>query len=472
MRTSRHRKLTRFSALASAALLLLLSVLAVPASAAGLGGGLGGLLPGNLGGGFPSGGGSQTSPGLLPGLLPGVNLPGVSLPGVNLPGVTVPGGQQPGGTLPGGTLPGGTLPGGTLPGGNLPGGTLPGGTLPGGLPGTGQPNPSPGQGQGGGNDTKQPAGDDTRKAPANDQRKAPVKVAPVSPSPDVPAVDVPPADGQTTSTGEARPAPANKNRARAAAAHLGVATQTKGSFELTLPQHQSLTGSASSDSRGSRSNPPADSLAARAFEQIPQEYRWPVFVFACLAVFFAMNTMRERSRTVRMHRRALTASLTGLSNRAAFERSLAREYRRADRYDRPLSLLLVDLDGFKEINDTRGHAAGDEVLRKAADVLAGRVRREDMAARLGGDEFVVLCPETSVGEASKLASDLEGALAEASIKSSIGFAERELEDEGMPEYLVARADASMYHRKQRSSGRKERRRSRAKGHTQPALAGA
>jgi GGDEF domain-containing protein len=95
-----------------------------------------------------------------------------------------------------------------------------------------------------------------------------------------------------------------------------------------------------------------------------------------------------------------------------------------------------------------------------------------MAARLGGDEFVVLCPETSADEARKLASDLEDALAGASIRSSIGFAERELEDEGMPEYLVARADASMYHRKQRSSGRADRRRARAQGHAQPAMAGA
>ncbi len=141
-----------------------------------------------------------------------------------------------------------------------------------------------------------------------------------------------------------------------------------------------------------------------------------------------------------------------LPNRLAFERALAREYRRADRYDRPLSMLLLDLDGFQGDHDTQATPRGDEILRKASAVLAERVRLDDMAARLGGDEFVVICPETSAESAQGLARSLEEALAEASIQSSIGVAEREPEDDGLPEYLVARADASMYRRKSRSGG--------------------
>jgi diguanylate cyclase (GGDEF)-like protein len=182
-----------------------------------------------------------------------------------------------------------------------------------------------------------------------------------------------------------------------------------------------------------------------------------VFVLACLATFFALNTLRELFRSSLAESRALTDSLTNLPNRLAFERALAREYRRADRYDRPLSMLLLDLDGFKEINDTQGHAAGDAILRKAAAVLSERVRLDDVAARLGGDEFVVICPETSAASAQDLARSLEDALSEASIQSSIGVAEREPEDDGLPEYLVARADASMYRRKGRSGGGRDRR---------------
>ena len=198
-------------------------------------------------------------------------------------------------------------------------------------------------------------------------------------------------------------------------------------------------------------------FAGRIIHRIPEQYRWPVFVLACMATFFALNTMRERFRSMRAENRALTDSLTDLPNRLAFERALAKQYRRADRYDRPLSMLLLDLDGFKEVNDTQGHAAGDEVLRTAAAAISSRVRSDDLAARLGGDEFVVICPETSAQAAQELARSLEETLAEVSIRASIGVAEREAEDDGLPEYLVARADASMYRCKQRSGGGRERR---------------
>jgi diguanylate cyclase (GGDEF)-like protein len=203
--------------------------------------------------------------------------------------------------------------------------------------------------------------------------------------------------------------------------------------------------------------PQVTEFAGRVLQRIPEEYRWPVFVLACIATFFALNTLRERFRSMRAVDRALTDSLTKLPNRLAFELALAKEYKRADRYDRPLSMLLLDLDGFKQINDTHGHAAGDDVLRKAAVAIASRIRPDDLAARLGGDEFVVLCPETSADSAQELARALEAALAAASIRSSIGVAERELEDDGVPEYLVARADASMYRCKQRTGESRDRR---------------
>jgi two-component system, cell cycle response regulator len=157
-----------------------------------------------------------------------------------------------------------------------------------------------------------------------------------------------------------------------------------------------------------------------------------------------------------VERAALVDSLTGLPNRAAFERRLAKEWRRSERYERPLGMLLIDLDDFKSVNDTQGHAAGDAVLREVAAAISGRIRVSDMAARLGGDEFVVLCPETPLPGLQTLASALEERLQQAAIKISVGFTEREPADED-PDAFVERADAAMYRRKQSTRTRKERR---------------
>jgi diguanylate cyclase (GGDEF)-like protein/PAS domain S-box-containing protein len=85
-------------------------------------------------------------------------------------------------------------------------------------------------------------------------------------------------------------------------------------------------------------------------------------------------------------------ALTGLANRRAFFERAEQERKRAARYRRPISLAYVDLDNFKQVNDTRGHEAGDQVLTSVANIL-GTLRSDDMAARLGGDEFAVLLPE-------------------------------------------------------------------------------
>jgi diguanylate cyclase (GGDEF)-like protein len=207
-----------------------------------------------------------------------------------------------------------------------------------------------------------------------------------------------------------------------------------------------------------------DSVVSR----IPPQYRWPVLVLACLAVLFAFTSMRERRRSLRVERVAFVDSLTGLPNRPAFERRLAKEWSRSERYDRPLGMLLIDLDDFKHVNDTQGHAAGDAVLREVAAAISGRIRVSDMAARLGGDEFVVICPETRLAGLEILARSLEELLSEASIATSIGYTEREPAD-GDPEHFVERADAAMYRRKQ--SARHNRKR-RTPGVAVPSLAAA
>ncbi len=108
----------------------------------------------------------------------------------------------------------------------------------------------------------------------------------------------------------------------------------------------------------------------------------------------------------RLEREATTDPLTGLFNRRALGERLRDEVRRARRYRRPLSVLVVDMDGLKPVNDSLGHAGGDRVIRELAKILR-RVRRSlDVVFRYGGDEFVVLCPETSGPWAVRLAERL------------------------------------------------------------------
>ena len=95
--------------------------------------------------------------------------------------------------------------------------------------------------------------------------------------------------------------------------------------------------------------------------------------------------------------------LTGLPNRRVFDEAVEQAMADAKRYGRPLSLAILDLDNFKEINDTMGHDAGDEVLKRVAQTLASSVRTTDLLARLGGDEFVLIMPNTDMAQASTLA---------------------------------------------------------------------
>ena len=113
-------------------------------------------------------------------------------------------------------------------------------------------------------------------------------------------------------------------------------------------------------------------------------------------------------RTVK--RQAITDELTQLSNRRRFTETLAVEVRRAERFGDPVSLVLADLDDFKQINDRYGHQTGDEVLRRFADVLRENVRDFDLPVRYGGEEFAVLLPETGLDGAEQLARRLQTAL--------------------------------------------------------------
>jgi diguanylate cyclase (GGDEF)-like protein len=134
---------------------------------------------------------------------------------------------------------------------------------------------------------------------------------------------------------------------------------------------------------------------------------------------------------VDLHRRsteaALTDELTKVWNRRHFLRVFEQEVRRAVRYERPVSVLLVDLDGLKSFNDRFGHAVGDQALVRIARLLTENIRVLDTAARLGGDEFGVLLPETGMAAARIAASRLTATIRSAQVagqplSASIGVA--------------------------------------------------
>ena len=103
--------------------------------------------------------------------------------------------------------------------------------------------------------------------------------------------------------------------------------------------------------------------------------------------------------TTKMRLQAATDQLTGLLNRAGFRAAAEREYALAVRTTAPLCLVVIDLDGFKAVNDWRGHAAGDQMLVELAETWTARLRRCDVIGRHGGDEFVLLLPATDHAQA-------------------------------------------------------------------------
>ncbi|MGD2161737.1 MAG: diguanylate cyclase [Anaerolineales bacterium] len=167
-----------------------------------------------------------------------------------------------------------------------------------------------------------------------------------------------------------------------------------------------------------------------------------------------------RNQTDQMTELAHTDPLTGLANRRQMIEQLDREFSRARRYQRPLSLLYLDLDSFKAINDHFGHLFGDKVLSSAAVSMRSVLRSTDLLARIGGDEFAVLLPETDLKGAVGVANKLRRALlafsghlgtAVPTLTFSAGVAQLLPEDESVDD-LLARADDVQYQAKDSGKG--------------------
>jgi diguanylate cyclase (GGDEF)-like protein len=170
---------------------------------------------------------------------------------------------------------------------------------------------------------------------------------------------------------------------------------------------------------------------------------------------------RQRQRLQRLEKQfrtqAITDSLTGLYNRRHLEHLLEVETKRAQRYGRPLAVLVVDLDQFKHVNDRFGHAAGDRVLRAVADAFRAGVRDTDIVARYGGDEFVLVLPETGTRGARDLADRLAQRVrtiaGDLELPMKIGFSVGISVALKRYDRLLERADRRMYLHKERGAGR-------------------
>jgi diguanylate cyclase (GGDEF)-like protein len=156
-----------------------------------------------------------------------------------------------------------------------------------------------------------------------------------------------------------------------------------------------------------------------------------------------------------LHRISTQDGLTDVFNRRHFDDTLALEWRRATRNGLPLSLLLVDIDYFKTYNDTNGHPAGDEVLRRVADLLREAVQRAaDVVARYGGEEFAVLLPETDAGHAQRVAESIRASVEQHGVVTvSIGAATATPSRDRPPQDLVKHADDALYRAKREGRNR-------------------
>lgn len=156
-----------------------------------------------------------------------------------------------------------------------------------------------------------------------------------------------------------------------------------------------------------------------------------------------------------------TDPLTGILNRRAFQKALKREISFAKRHNLPLSLVIIDIDYFKRINDTYGHDVGDYVLKNFAKIILKSIRHEDIFARFGGEEFVILLPNTNINSAFEVCERIRQKIEKTSFKRikekiTASFGISELIENDREVDLIKRADEALYEAKRKGRNRCEK----------------
>ncbi|MEM9069846.1 MAG: diguanylate cyclase [Myxococcota bacterium] len=256
----------------------------------------------------------------------------------------------------------------------------------------------------------------------------------------------------------------NKQTALQAAGRLGVTTEAIERLLEELPQQVAEAARGFDHDIGEQ--PDLASLvqdANRSLVDMNHHYEGLVRQLESLLVEKEALEAQLRAANQKLAEEATTDVLTGLANKRALEEALARDLARASRMEQELSLVVVDVDHFKQFNDRWGHSTGDEVLRAVGQLLRDTVRTGDVAARYGGEEFVLVLPNTDPEGALTVAERVRSLLEEASIEgpegplrvtASFGVATvRGPGCEHAARVLFERADAALYEAKRAGRNR-------------------
>lgn len=180
--------------------------------------------------------------------------------------------------------------------------------------------------------------------------------------------------------------------------------------------------------------------------------------FAMINVFLYTFAVQLERKNHELDRMLTIDPLTLAGNRTAMDEAILRVRNLYDRYQTPVTLIMIDLDHFKQINDTMGHSAGDKVLRRVADKVQGRLRPTDKLFRFGGEEFVIVAENTTLAQASHLAEDIrqriardEGERHQAEISLTVSMGVAQLREAESGDNWIDRADKALY--KAKSMGR-------------------
>ena len=200
-----------------------------------------------------------------------------------------------------------------------------------------------------------------------------------------------------------------------------------------------------------------------ALERV-RSWQWLVILLAGVLLLMTLwLARRQLRRSRRLHRLALTDPLTGISNRRHIEHMLHIAVDEARRADRWLTVIMLDIDHFKRVNDSHGHPAGDQVLEQIVKACQGALRHFDRFGRMGGEEFLIVLPDTDLEGGLQVAERLRANVAaarppvagvELQLSISLGVAQLRATDTGATS-LVRRADAALYHAKDNGRNRVE-----------------